>query len=48
MGAEKYNKWAKMMVEELKAFLGFSILMGINHLLWMTTGHGTPASNTLQ
>ena len=32
MGAEKYDKWAKMTAEELKAFLGFSILMGINHL----------------
>ena len=32
MGAEKYEKWAKMTVEELKAFLGFSILMGVNHL----------------
>ena len=32
MGTEKYDKWAKMTVEELKVFLGFSILMGINHL----------------
>ena len=33
MGAEKYDKWIKVTVEELKAFLGFSILMGINHFL---------------
>ena len=32
MGPEKYDKWAKITVEELKAFLGFNILMGINHL----------------
>ena len=32
MGPEKYDKWAKMTVDDLKAFLGFSILMGINHL----------------
>ena len=32
MGAEKYDKWTKVSVVELKAFLGFSVLMGINHL----------------
>ena len=32
MGDEKYDKWSKIIVEELKAFLGFSVLMGINHL----------------
>ena len=32
MGDEKYDKWSKITVEELKAFLGFSVLMGINHL----------------
>ena len=32
MGPEKYDKWAKITVKEFKAFLGFSILMGINHL----------------
>ena len=32
MGPEKYDKWTKITVDELKAFLGFSILMGINHL----------------
>ena len=25
MGAEKHDKWAKMTVEELKVFLGFSV-----------------------
>ena len=29
MGPEKYDKWTKITVE---VFLGFSILMGINHL----------------
>ena len=29
MGPDKYDKWTKVTVEE---FLGFSILMGINHL----------------
>ena len=32
MGDEKFNKWTKVMVEELEAFLGFHILMGIIHL----------------
>ena len=32
MGDEQYNKWKKVTVEELKAFLGFHILMGIIHL----------------
>ena len=32
MGDERYNKWKKVTVEELKAFLGFHILMGIIHL----------------
>ena len=32
MGDEKYEKWSKIIVDELKAFLGFSVLMGINHL----------------
>ena len=32
MGPEKYDKWTNITVDELKAFLGFSILMGINHL----------------
>ena len=26
------DRWTKITVEESKAFLGFSILMGINHL----------------
>ena len=33
MGDEKYDKWLKIPVEELKAFLGFSVLMDTNHLL---------------
>ena len=32
MGSEKFAKWTKITVEEMKAFLGFSILMGINQL----------------
>ena len=32
MGDEKYADWTKITVEELKAFFGFSILMGIDHL----------------
>ena len=32
MGNEKYDKWSKITVDELRAFLGFSVLMGINHL----------------
>lgn len=32
MGDDKYSSWKKITVEELKAFLGFSILMGINRL----------------
>ena len=29
---DKFDKWSKITVPELKAFLGFSVLMGINHL----------------
>ena len=32
MGDEKFNKWTKVTVEELDAFLGFHILMDIIHL----------------
>ena len=32
MGNEKYEKWSKITVDELRAFLEFSVLMGINHL----------------
>ena len=32
MGSEKFAKWTKITVEEMKAFLGFSILMDINQL----------------
>ena len=37
---EMFSKWNRMTVDELKAFLGFHILMAMNHLyhLWMTTG----------
>ena len=33
MDPDKYDRWTKITVEEFKAFLGFSILMGINHHL---------------
>ena len=32
MGQDKYRSWFKITVEELKAFLGFSVLMSINSL----------------
>ena len=32
MGDEEFTKWRSVTVPELKAFLGFHILMGINHL----------------
>ena len=32
MGEERYRSWKKITVEELKAFFGFFILMGIDHL----------------
>ena len=32
MGDEKYDKWSKITVDELRAFLGFSVLIDINHL----------------
>ena len=32
MGSEKFQKWTKISVEEIKVFLGFSILMGICQL----------------
>ena len=32
MGDVKYFLWNKVTVEELKAFLGFCVLMGINSL----------------
>ncbi len=33
MGAERFKSWRKITPEYLKAFLGFSILLGINVLL---------------
>ena len=32
MGDEKFNSWVKITREEIKAYLGFCVLMGINHL----------------
>lgn len=32
MGAEKYTQWKQITLEDVKAFVGFSILMGINIL----------------
>ena len=32
MGEEHYAQWTQITVDELKAFLGFSILMGIDQL----------------
>ena len=32
MGDLQYHSWKQVSVHELKAFLGFSVLMGINHL----------------
>ena len=32
MGDQQYQSWTPITVEELKAFFGFSILMGVNHL----------------
>ena len=32
MGDECYREWRKITHEEVKAFFGFSILMGIDHL----------------
>ena len=32
MGEERYREWKKITKEDVKAFLGFSILMGIDHL----------------
>ena len=32
MGEERYATWEKITKEELRAYLGFCVLMGINHL----------------
>ncbi len=32
MGAERYRSWRKLTVHDMKAFVGFSILIGINLL----------------
>ena len=46
MGQDCYREWRKITKEELKAFFGFSILMGIDHLP-MTIGVETHSSTTL-
>ncbi len=53
MGEEKYSSWVKITSEELKAYLGFCILMGINHLpaldYWSTDPalHYSPVANRI-
>ena len=32
MGEKKFSVWTKVTREELRAYLGFCVLMGINHL----------------
>ena len=32
MGEEKYSAWSKVIREDIRVYLGFNILMGINHL----------------
>ena len=51
---EKYSSWVKITSEELKAYLGFCILMGINHLpalddYWSTDPelHYSPVANRI-
>ena len=48
MGNDKYEKWSKITVEEVKAFLGFSVLMGINHLPSLNDYWSRPTLGTLQ
>ena len=48
MGEEKYATWEKISQEELKAYLGFCILMGITFQFSMTTGALTPLFITPQ
>ena len=54
MGDDKYSSWVKITREELKAYLGFCILMGINHLpalddYWRTdpTLHYSPIADRI-
>ena len=54
MGDDKYSSWVKITREELKAYLGFCILMGINHLpalddYWSTdpTLHYSPIADRI-
>ena len=44
MGDEKFSKWSKVDVAELKALLGFKILMAMNNPL-TTTGNVILSSN---
>ncbi len=46
MGEEAYQKWSPITVDELRAFFGFAILMGLNHLpsiedYWRRDPHST-------
>lgn len=52
MGGEKFHKWDKLTVNELQAYMGFMILMGICHLpsvcdYWKTDEffHYSPVAN---
>jgi hypothetical protein len=53
MGEEKFRSWVKITSEEFKAYLGFCILMGINHLpaldYWSTdpTLHYSPIADRI-
>ena len=54
MGEEKFSSWEKITNEEMKAYLGFCILMGINHLpalddYWSTdpTLHYSPVADRI-
>ena len=40
MGGEKYEKWEKITIDELTAFMGFMLFIGIVRLPLMTTGNG--------
>ena len=49
MGEEAYQTWTQLTVEELRAFFGFSILMGLNHLPseTITTMHYAPIADVI-
>ena len=44
---QKYEKWDKVTVEELCAYMGFMLLMGIVHLPSMITAKMTKYNITL-